>query len=76
MELSQEMCKSSNGFIVLIITFPWIALILIIIENLTNFFLIFFSGGVYPPGIAFAKTQLIEELVQNIPDLKFEVVKS
>ncbi|XP_037828459.1 saccharopine dehydrogenase-like oxidoreductase [Lucilia sericata] len=33
------------------------------------------SGGVIPPGIAFAKTQLIEELTRNISGLKFEVVK-
>ncbi|XP_065370697.1 saccharopine dehydrogenase-like oxidoreductase [Calliphora vicina] len=34
------------------------------------------SGGVIPPGFAFAKTQLIEELIRNISGLKFEVVKT
>ncbi|KAM7363721.1 saccharopine dehydrogenase-like oxidoreductase isoform 2-T2 [Cochliomyia hominivorax] len=34
------------------------------------------SGGVFPPGIAFAKTHLIEELSRSISGLKFEVVKT
>lgn len=32
------------------------------------------SGGVYPPGAAFAKTSLIEELVKH--DMKFEIINT